>query len=296
MVRPASNVPADWNDHDDAPDEASQLRLDDWAASLTHPDAMEPQQPFRPPPRPPQVTRPKQGNGPGAQRRPPPVSGRRITVAASVFAVSGVFGATLFLYQTRPALLELRSTAVLIEAALGFVIVLLLALTVLRVMAMDTGRPGGRDHALALPDHGALSGELEVVAMQMEEIVERSDMVEGRLAAIASAIEDAARQNLATLDAVASAVEAEKTRLEAAVAASEANLHRVLEAAQLLCNVVQTAGDSVWSAASENDLTIDAKTRYMAERLRYDLRIVVEEALVDFEQRARVTAQTINRR
>lgn len=176
----------------------------------------------------------------------------------------------------------------MLQSALIFAVVLLLALVLFRLLDLDR-RLRKQPAAVAgpAPDVTGLAAELGGVTQQMDDIAERAVALEERLAAVAGALDWASRKNLAALQSVTAAIDAERVKLEEAGIGTEATFNHVLETAQLLSGVIKTAGDNVWTVAAENDLTLDAKTRYMAERLRYDLRLVVDEVLTDFETRAR---------
>lgn len=262
-------------DYDEPTGQSVDGRLAHWAETLARPPGAAALRSAAP--------------GPDCQSGPSPAgAGHRTAKAAigtGVLAAGLGLGLTILLHQARPDLLQDGDIALVMASVLAAVIVLLLALTLSRLLAVDHHL---RRHAAApVPDLGSFALSLGTVAEQMDHIARHSAMLEARFTAAADALDWASRKNLATLQSVTGEIETERIKLDEAAASAEVTLRRVLETAQLLCGVVRTAGDTVWTVANENGFTLDARTRDMAERLRCDLRAVVEESLDDFETRAR---------
>lgn len=225
------------------------------------------------------------------QRQPPRRVKRhtalKTVIASGVFAISMVLGTSLFLFQSRPDLLANRATMMVMQSVIAFVVVILLALTLFRLMALDRSppQPHRREHDTPLP--GMLAG----IGDTMDQLAERSIALEERLSILSRQLEWNARKNVSALQNGAAAVEQHIAAIEQSGAAANDVLTRLSETAAQLNALARTLQDDVWTAGDRTTLILDAGTRYMAERLRQDLRGVVDEALNEFEARAKAMNQ-----
>ena len=121
----------------------------------------------------------------------------------------------------------------------------------------------------------------------MASLAERSAELEERLSILSRQLEWNARKNVAALQAAATTAEAQLATFETVCTASDQTLRRLVETARQLNALASTIQDDLWTATGTTNLSLDAGTRYIADRLRLDLRTVVDDALGDFEAKAR---------
>lgn len=223
---------------------------------------------------------------PAQSRRSSGSAGLKAVVAAMVFATSIIFGTSLFLFQTRPDLMAHRASTTVLQSAIAFIVVIMLALTLFRLIAMDRPqRPPGP----AAASSGKLPETLVDVGETMDNLADRSAELEERLSILSRQLEWNARKNVAALQAAATAAEAQLATIEFVSSASDQTLGRLVETARQFNALACALRDNLWAVNGNTNLSLDAGSRYIAERLRHDPRSVVDDALGDFETRARNT-------
>ncbi len=235
-------------------------QLNVWAEAIAKQAAqLPPLEDAMPPPGPEGVDRHRQ-----PPRSPlPRHAGLKSIIAASVFAISLIFGTSLFLFQSRPDLLASRATMMVMQSVIAFIVVILLALTLFRLMALDR-QPARRP---VQGDLGPLAGTIGDIGDTMDMLAERSVALEERLAVLSRQLEWNARKNVAALQNAAAGVEQQLAAFEQSGATANDVLARLAETARQLNLLAATLNEDVWSAANRTHLTLDAGTRYMADRL-----------------------------